>query len=74
MADREERQMLRRALRVLAVPWLMGLAILASYVVGVYLDRRLGASVPVATIGLVTFAVVAGGYQSYRMIMRALRD
>ena len=74
MTDDSYKQMLRRALRVLAVPWIVGLAVLAAYLLGVALDRRLGLSVPVATISLVVIAVLAGGYQSYRIIMRVLRD
>lgn len=74
MSDDSEKRMLRRAVRVLAVPWLMAAAVLLSYLLGVYLDGKLGLSVPVATIGLVAFAIVGGAYQSYRVIMKAIRD
>jgi cation transport ATPase len=74
MAEDGERRMLRQALRVLAVPWLLGLSIGLGWLLGTYLDRRWKLDVPWATIALVTFAVLAGGYQSYRMIMRLLKD
>ena len=74
MSDDRDKQMLRRALRVLAVPWLMGIAVLLSWLLGTYLDRKLGMTAPVVTIVLVVVAVIAGGYQSYRMIQRVLED
>ena len=74
MPDDGEKQVVRRTLRVFAVPWLMVIAVVLGWLLGNYLDRKLGLSVPVATIVLVIVAVVAGGYQSYRIIMRVLRD
>lgn len=72
-SDDSDKQMLRRALRALAVPWLMALAIVLFWLAGNYLDRWLG-TWPAATIILLVTGVAAGGYQSYRMIMRVMKD
>jgi ABC-type Co2+ transport system permease subunit len=74
MSEDRDKQMIRRALQVFAVPWIMVLGILLAYLAGMYVDRRLGLSVPLATIVLMAIAVVGGAYQSYRIIMRVLRD
>lgn len=74
MTDDSEKDMLRRAIKVLAVPWILGIAVFLGYLAGVALDRRMQLAVPVATISLVAIAVIGGGYQSYRIIMRVLRD
>jgi F0F1-type ATP synthase assembly protein I len=72
-SDDSDKRMLRRALRALAVPWLMALAIVLFWLAGYYLDRWLG-TWPAATIILLVAGVAAGGYQSYRMIMRVMKD
>lgn len=74
MTDDSDKQMFRRSLRVFAVPWILAIGVVLAWLLGVYLDRRMGLTVPVATISLVVIAVIAGGYQSYRIIMRVLRD
>ena len=74
MSDDSQNRMLRRALAVFAVPWVMVIAIVLGYVLGAYLDARMDLGFPVATIVLLVIAVAGGGYQSYRIILRILRD
>jgi hypothetical protein len=74
MSDDRDKRSERRALGVLAVPWIMAIAIVLGFLAGRYLDGQLGWPAPVATILLVVLAVATGGYQSYRIIVRILRD
>lgn len=74
MGDDSEKRMLRRVLGVFAVPWIMVAAVVLGFLLGAYLDRKLDWAVPIATIFFVVVAVMGGGYQSYRMIMRTFRD
>jgi F0F1-type ATP synthase assembly protein I len=75
MVDNTDGEMdkVRRATKVMAVPWLMALAVVGFFFLGHYIDQHFGTG-PYATIGLLVFSVIAGGYQSYRVFMRALKD
>lgn len=74
MTQDSQRRMMRRVGSVMAVPWIMIGAIVLGYFAGAYLDTKLEFAAPVATIVLMFAGVVVGGYQSYRLIMRVLRD
>ena len=71
--DDSQKRMLRRAVKVFAVPWLMVFAIIGFWLLGHYLDRKLG-TFPIATIVLVVFAVTAAAWKSYRIIMGVMKD
>lgn len=71
--DDSQKRMLRRAVRVFAVPWLMVFAIIGFWLLGNYVDRKLG-TFPIATILLVVFAVTAAAWKSYRIIMGVMKD
>lgn len=73
MSDDGKRQMTRRAFMALAVPWVMVGAIVLFWLAGLYLDRWLG-TWPVLTIALLVAGVVGGAFQSYRLIMRVMKD
>jgi uncharacterized protein YneF (UPF0154 family) len=65
---------LRRGVGVLAVSWVMALAILGGWLAGWFLDRKvIGNTFPVLTILGVVLGVVGGGWYSYRTIMRGMR-
>lgn len=65
--------MMRRAIRVLAIPWIMIIAVVGFSIVGVYVDRLLGTS-PLMLIIMVVLAVAGAGYQCYRLILKVLED
>lgn len=69
----DEQRMLRQGLGVLAVSWLMVLAIVGFWLIGVWIDRRLG-TWPLASIVLVIIGTAGGAYQSYRLIMKSLKS
>ena len=73
MADDDQWRLMRQGTRILAVPLMMGGAVALCCLAGVYLDRRFG-SWPWATVTLTLFGVLGGGYQAYRMLMKALKD
>lgn len=72
--DDSQARMMRRMGPVLAVPWIMVAAIVLGYFAGAYLDTQLDCAFPVATIVLMLAGIALGGYQSYRLIMKVLRD
>ena len=74
MNDDSQSRMMRRAGSVLAVPWIMVGAIALGYFAGAYVDSRLDLEFPLVTIVLMIAGIVVGGFQSYRLIMRILRD
>lgn len=74
MTDDSDKLMLRRSLRVLAVPWLMAIATVLGFIAGTYLDRKIGWNIPILAVTLVVIAAAAGAYQSYRVIRRVFRD
>lgn len=71
--DESQKRMLRRTFRVFAVGWLMVFAVIGSWLLGNYVDRRMD-TYPIATILLTVFAVTGGAWKSYRMIMGVLKD
>lgn len=73
MADDDQWRLMRQATRICAVPLMMGGAVALGCLAGVYLDRRFGCW-PWATVSLTLAGVLGGGYQAYRLIMKALKD
>lgn len=71
--DDSQKKMLRRAVKVFAVPWLMVFAIIGFWLLGNYVDNKLE-TFPIATILLVVFAVTAAAWKSYRIIMGVMKD
>ncbi|MGB2780081.1 MAG: AtpZ/AtpI family protein [Phycisphaerae bacterium] len=62
-----------RGVGVLAVSWVMALAILAGWFAGWLLDRNVTGTFPLMTILGVLAGIIGGGWYSYRTIMRGLR-
>jgi len=71
-SDDSQRRMLRRAVKVFAVPWLMTLAIVGAWLLGNYVDRMFQ-TWPYATVVLIVFAVTGAAWKSYRIIMAVMK-
>jgi len=68
----DDRLVLRRGVRVLAVSWMMALSILSGWLLGWVLDRKVTGTFPLMTIVGVVLGTVGGGWYSYRTIMKGM--
>ncbi len=75
MADprQPERGEVRRAMRVLAISWVMAGAIVLGGAAGWLLDERVTGTFPLATLLGIGAGIAGGGWYAYRTIMEVMK-